>query len=144
MVRRVLPAILWGGLAAGVGDSILALVLYRVPLVVIYQSVASGLLGKAAYQGGLATAALGCALHFLIATTAAAVYVGASLALPMLRMQAVVCGVAFGAAVYLFMKYLVLPLSAVARLTPFEPLAMIGHALFVGLPIALFARQAAR
>jgi hypothetical protein len=144
MLGRVLPAILWGGLAAGVGDSILALVLYRVPLVVIYQSVASGLLGKAAYQGGLATAALGCALHFLIATTAAAVYVGASLGLPVLRMRPVVCGLAFGVAVYLFMKYVVLPLSAVARLTPFEPLAMIGHALFVGLPIALFARQAAR
>jgi hypothetical protein len=144
MLGRVLPAILWGGLAAGVGDSILALVLYRVPLVVIYQSVASGLLGKAAYQGGLATAALGCALHFLIATTAAAVYVGASLGLPVLRMRPVVCGLAFGVAVYLFMKYVVLPHSAVARLTPFEPLAMIGHALFVGLPIALFARQAAR
>jgi len=51
------------------------------------------------------------------------------------------CGLAYGIAVYLFMKYVVLPLSAVTRLTPFDPAAMIGHALLVGLPIALFARR---
>jgi hypothetical protein len=61
-----------------------------------------------------------------------------------LRARAVPCGLAYGVAVYFFMKYVVLPLSAVARLTPFEPLAMIGHAFLVGLPIALFARHAAR
>lgn len=125
------------------GDSILALGLYRVSLVVVYQSVASGLLGRDAYHGGLATAALGFALHFLIATTAAAFYVIAGRGLPVLLRRAVACGLAFGVAVYFFMKYLVLPLSAVARLTPFEPLAMIGHALFVGLPIALLARRLA-
>jgi hypothetical protein len=133
MARRVWAAILWGGLAA--------VVLYRVSLVVVYQSVASGLLGREAYKGGLATAALGLALHFLIATAAAAVYVGASHGLPVLRRQVMAGGLAFGVAVYFFMKYLVLPLSAVARLTPFEPLAMIGHALLVGLPISLVARQ---
>ena len=132
-------AILWGGLAAGIGDSVLALVLYRVPLTVIYQSIASGLLGRQAYRGGFATAALGLFLHFFIATTAAAVYVGASRKLPLLVRQPVPCGLGFGAAVYFFMKYVVLPLSAVSRLTPFEPAAMVGHAFLVGLPIALVA-----
>jgi hypothetical protein len=134
-------AIVWGGLAAGIGDSVLALVLYRVPLTVIYQSIAAGLLGREAYRGGLATAALGLLLHFFIATTAAAVYVSASRALPVLARWPVPCGLAFGVAVYFFMKYVVLPLSAVTRQTPFEPAAMIGHALLVGLPIALFARR---
>jgi hypothetical protein len=134
-------AILLGGLAAGVGDSILALVLYRVSLVRIYQSIASGLLGRAAYDGGVSTAALGLFLHFFIATKAAAVYVGASRYLPVLVRQAVPCGLAFGVAVYFFMKYVVLPLSAVPRLGPFEPAAMIGHALLVGLPIAVLARR---
>jgi hypothetical protein len=142
-------AILWGGLAAGVGDSVLALLLYRVSLVVIYQSIASGVLGRDAYRGGLAAAALGLVLHFFIATTAAAVYVGGSRRLSLLARRPVPCGLAFGVAVYFFMKYLVLPLSAVPRLTPFEPAAMVGHAFLVGLPIALFAswgplRQSAR
>jgi hypothetical protein len=48
----------------------------------------------------------------------------------------------FGAAVYFFINYLVLPLSAVAH-SPFS-LALflngvIGHALFVGVPIAWYA-----
>ena len=141
---RALSAIHWGGLAAGLGDSLLALLLYRVPLAVIYQSVASGLLGRASYRGGLATAALGLFLHFFIATTAAAVYVGASRRAPLLVRWAVPCGLGFGIAVYFFMKYVVLPLSAVTRLTPFDPLAMIGHAFLVGLPIALFARRGSR
>jgi hypothetical protein len=137
----LLRAILWGGLAAGVGDSILALVLYKAPLTVIYQSVAGGLLGRATFRGGLATVALGCFLHFFIATTAAAVYVGTSRRQPELVRRPVPWGLAFGAGVYLFMKYIVLPLSAVARLGPFEPAAMLGHALLVGLPIALIARR---
>ena len=66
---------LWAGLAAGVGDTLLALVLYPVGPVRIYQSVAAGLLGRDSFQGGLATAALGMFLHFFIATTAAFVYV---------------------------------------------------------------------
>jgi len=45
---------------------------------------------------------------------------------------------------YLFMKYPVLPLSAVVRLTPFEPMAMIGHAFLVGLPIAVVTARASR
>jgi hypothetical protein len=140
----MLRAILWGGLGAGAGDSILALALYRVPLIVIYQSVASGLLGRAAYRGGLRTAALGCALHFTIATTAAALYVLASRRLPVLVSRPVPCGLVFGVAVYFFMKYAVVPHSAVVRLTPFDPLAMAGHAFLVGLPIALAAAHTGR
>jgi len=132
-------AILAGGLAAGVGDSLLALLLYRVPLRVIYQSVAAGLLGRASYGGGLRTAALGMFLHFFIATTAAAVYVVAGRYAPVLARRPVPCGLAYGVAVYLFMKYVVLPLSAVPRLTPFDGAAMAGHAVLVGLPIALLA-----
>ena len=69
-------AIVAGGLAAGVLDAVDALVAYKLaygmsPLV-IYQFVASGLLGKAAYAGGAATALLGLAVHFLIAFTATA------------------------------------------------------------------------
>ncbi|MBA3759414.1 MAG: hypothetical protein H0X07_02700 [Gemmatimonadales bacterium] len=37
----------------------------------IFQSVAAGLLGQASFEGGAATAALGLALHYLIALTMA-------------------------------------------------------------------------
>jgi hypothetical protein len=139
MKRSVWTAVLWGGLAAGVGDTVLALVLYPVGLTRIYQSIAAGLLGRDSFQGGLATAALGGLLHFFIATTAAAVYVAASTRLKLLLRQAVPCGLAFGVAVYFFMNFVVVPLSR-ARAGSFAWPPMIGHAFLVGLPIALIAR----
>lgn len=150
---RVLEPTLWGGLTAGALDAVLAVVLYRAPPVAIFHSIASGLLGRAAYEGGLATAALGAVLHFVIAFGAAATYAAASLALPLLVRRAVPCGLAFGACVYFFMNYLVLPLSAVSFARPFRPelLAnpvwlggLAGHMALIGLPIALFTRRAAQ
>ena len=50
---------------------------------------------------------------------------------------------------YLFMHYIVVPLSAVTRrtvpVTGFEILdQLFSHTMFVGLPIALMARRSAR
>ena len=139
--RRVLTAILLAGLAAGVGDTLLAIGMYHVGPGPIYRSIASGLVGReAAVRGGFVTAALGMLLHFFIATTAAAVYVAASSKLRLLLERSVACGLAFGVAVYFFMKEVVVPLSA-ARPIPFTWAGLVGHALLVGLPIALVARR---
>jgi hypothetical protein len=141
-------AISWGGLIAGVLDAIDGVIAYGTqglsPIQVL-QYIASGALGKSAFQGGLATAALGAGFHFIIAWVAAAVFVLASRRLEILKTHAVLAGLIYGAAVYFFMNYLVLPLSAVAPATFQLGLflnGVIGHAVFVGLPIALFARRA--
>ena len=137
---------LWAGIGAGVGDTLLAILLFKVGPVRIYQSVAAGLLGRDSFQGGLASAALGMFLHFFIATTAAAVYVAASTRLKLLLTQPVLCGLAFGTAVYFFMNVVVVPLSRAARAGGFlfSWQLMVGHALLVGLPIALVARSRLR
>lgn len=134
--------ILLAGAAAGVGDTLLAMGMHGVGPAVVYRAVAAGLIGReAALGGGLATAALGLLLHFFIATTAAACYVAASFRLRGLVHRAVPCGLAFGVAVYFFMKDVVVPLSA-ARPIGFSWAALVGHALLVGVPIALVARRA--
>ena len=141
-------AILWGGLIAGVLDATDGVVAYGFqglnPIQVL-QYIASGLLGPSSFQGGLATAGLGTLLHFFIAFVAAAVYVSASHLIPALNARPRLFGPLFGVAVFFFMNYGVLPFSAVAS-APFS-LGMFlngvfGHALFVGLPIALYARRA--
>ncbi|HWS89338.1 MAG TPA: hypothetical protein VN282_20360 [Pyrinomonadaceae bacterium] len=139
-------AIVWGGLLAGVGDIAFAFVvsgLSGVGPVRVLQSVASGLLGGAARDGGLATAALGGALHFLIAFIWAAVYWLASRKLRVLVRRPVVCGLLYGFAVYAFMYLVVLPLSAAYFKPTFTPYTVTlngaGHMLLVGLPIALAA-----
>jgi len=111
----------------------------------VLQYIASGALGKSAFHGGLATASLGAGFHFSIAWVAAAVFVLASRRLEILKTHAVAAGLLYGGAVYFFMNYLVLPLSAVAPSAFHLGLflnGVIGHALFVGLPISLFTRRA--
>jgi hypothetical protein len=142
MRMRFWAGIVVAGAAAGIGDTLLAVGMYRVSPIRIYQSVASGLLGReAALAGGLTTAGLGVLLHFFIATTAAAIFFMASSRLRWLVQYAVPCGLGFGVAVYFFMKQVVVPLSA-ARPGPFSWTGMIGHAFLVGLPIAVVARRA--
>src|SRR5215813_684334 len=111
---------------------------------VIYQFVASGLLGKAAYAGGATSALLGLAVHFLVAFSAATVFVLASERFPGLRRNALAWGPAFGVAVFAVMSFLVIPLSRIGASVPSLPLVVngvLGHALLVGLPIALAARR---
>lgn len=50
----------------------------------ILQSIASGLLGKAAFQDGTGAAALGLLLHYFIMSVMAALYVLAARRLPVL------------------------------------------------------------
>jgi hypothetical protein len=145
---RAARAILWGGLLAGVGDITFAFVLSGLRGVGpdrVLQSVAGGLLGAAAREGGLAAAALGAALHFLIAFSAAAVYWLASRRLRVLVRRPVVCGLLYGAAVNLFMTFVVVPLSAAYFKPSHAPSALLlnsaGHMLLVGLPVALAARR---
>jgi uncharacterized membrane protein YagU involved in acid resistance len=140
-------AIFWGGLVAGILDAVDGVIAFGTqglnPIQVL-QYIASGALGQSAFQGGLATAAVGAAFHFSIAWVAAAVFVLAARRLESLKTHAVPAGLVYGAAVYFFMNYLVLPLSSVAAGTFHLGLflnGLIGHALFVGLPISLFARR---
>lgn len=146
----VSQAILWGGLAAGLLDATDGVVAYylhaRLNPVQVLQYIASGALGPSAFQGGLTTAAVGAGLHFFIAFVVAAVYVGAARKLPPLHRNWIGFGLLFGAAVYLMMTYVVLPISAVAP-SPFHIgmflNGVLGHALFVGLPVAFYSRRTA-
>ena len=143
---RAARAIAWGGLLAGLGDITFAFVvsgLRGVGPVRVLQSVASGLLGEAARDGGPATAALGAVLHFLIAFIWATVFWLASRKLKVLVQHPFVCGPLYGLAVYAFMYLVVLPFSAAYFKPTFTPYTVslngAGHMLLVGLPIALAA-----
>jgi hypothetical protein len=137
-------AVALGGLTAGVLDITAATIVYGVTLQRILQSVASGIHGRAAFDGGWSTAAQGAGFQLLIATTAAAVYVAASVPLPSLARRPFLYGPAFGIAVYFFMQHVVVPLSA-ARQGAFSwsllAKGLAVHILFVGLPIALCASR---
>jgi uncharacterized membrane protein YagU involved in acid resistance len=142
-------AILIGGSIAGGLDILFAIsfAYYNgVPPMRLLQTVASGVLGDAAYSGGWSAAALGLACHFLIAYLLASLYILASRRIALLTRHAFVAGVLFGIAVFLLMRLVVLPLSAFPHPVTFRPLAtvldLMSHMFFFGVPIALAARQA--
>lgn len=144
-------AILWGGLIAGTMDITAACIHSAVrggrgPIGVC-QSVASGLLGKDAFNGGLKTAAVGLVCHFFIAYVATTVFYVASRQLKFLTQQAIVCGVLYGIAVYCFMYFVVIPLSAapfshsIVYTATFLATGLGIHIFCIGLPIALTVRR---
>lgn len=141
---RPLPAILVGGLIAGACDITFAIVANNMAgstSARTLKSVASGLLGRPAFQGGWEIAALGLALHFCIALGAATTYYAASRWIAVLVERPWLSGLLFGALVYLFMNLVVVPLSAAPFRIPLRITGLLVHMFFVGLPIALFVRR---
>lgn len=142
-------AIGWAGLLAGSLDITAALFLAalegKTP-VYLFQAIAGGLLGMSSFQGGLATALLGAFFHFLIAFTAAALFYAASRKFKFLVRHAIPSGLLYGVVVYVFMNYVVLPLSAYHTKIALRPMAELIKGVsilifMVGLPIALIVRK---
>lgn len=142
-----LRAIVLGGLIAGFCDLSYAVTYYAfrgVAAIRIPQSIASGILGTGSFKGGWKTALLGVLLHFLIAFCAAGLFYAASRKLRLLLKWAPITGILYGAAIFFFMRRVVIPLSAVPR--PKSPPHFVWtdflvHLFLIGLPIALLARH---
>ncbi len=153
-VRQRHPAayVLAGGLIAGTLDIVYACTFWglkaAVPPQRILQSVAAGLLGKASFEGGAATATLGLALHYFIATTMSVVYYVVARRWPLLWQRPVLIGTGYGLILYGVMNYIVVPLSAAAHGGPRDPLwvglSIVVHMFLIGVPIALATSVAAR
>jgi hypothetical protein len=145
-IPRTFPAVL-AGLTAGICDLTAAFItagLRGVKPLRLLQTIASGLLGAKSFESGWATATLGAALHFLIALSAAGIFYAASRQWAFLTKRPVLSGALYGFAVYLFMYWIVVPLSACHR-GPFSItatiVAIITHVVCVGLPISLIVRR---
>lgn len=142
-------AIVYGGVVVGVLDLIDAVLFFGargVAPIRIFQSIAAGAHGRAAFQGGWHAAALGIMFHFIIAFLIVTAFCLISRRFPALVAHPIASGIVYGIAVYFVMNYAVIPLSATSRGAFAWPVFINGiliHAFGVGLPSALFARSAA-
>src|ERR1700719_647649 len=144
-----LLTVLWIGLVAGTLDITYNLVLNQLRGItpkMVFQYIASGLIGMKAFQIGLASVALGVAIHYAIALTWTAVFYAASRRLAILIHRPVLSGLVYGGAVYLFMNFVVLPLTRVPHPRAAVTLAsringVLALLLFIGLTISLLTRR---
>ena len=143
-------AIFWGGLLAGIFDLTQAFIGFSLmgstPFRIL-QSIARGIFGPHSREMGWTSATVGFICHFTVAFGAATVYYIASRKLRVLVERPVLSGLIYGELVFLFMYFVVIPLSAIGHVT--YNLATyitgpIGHPLLVGLPIALCVRRFGR
>ena len=113
--RAVLRTIIIAGFTAGTIDIAAACLINMRSLMVILQAIASGLLGRASFQGGAFAAVLGLILQWAMSCLIAAIYVLVVRRMALLRRNWIASGVAFGCIVFIVMNYVVVPLSAVGH-----------------------------
>lgn len=136
-------AVVAAGALAGTLDIVFACVFWALRDVApqrILQSVAAGLLGRASFEGGLGTAALGLALQYVIATSMAAAFCLASSWWTRLLRRPLWSGAGYGLLLYAVMNHVVVPLSAAtpgSRDTLWVWMSILAHVVLVGMPIAL-------
>jgi uncharacterized membrane protein YagU involved in acid resistance len=151
MNRPLARAVLIGGSIAGLLDILFAITFAatngRTPAWLL-QTVATGLLGESAYEGGTPAAVLGLAAHFGLSFLWAALFVAVASRWLRLVARPAFSGPAFGILVFFSMRLVVLPLSAfpypVSFAQPGATLDLLSHMFFFGLPIALAAARALR
>jgi hypothetical protein len=150
---KTLKPILYAGALVGVLDITAACINARVlagfPPAHVLQSVAGGLLGRGTYNGGVATAALGLAMHFTMALAVATIFYALSrrFSLPKKLSGVVAVGLLYGAAVFVVNNFATAPfLSWVRSLYLHTPILfkppmgwsqLVIHLFCVGLPSAL-------
>jgi len=117
-----------------------------VPPARVLHFVASGALGPDAYNGGVATAAAGLGLHYLIALIFTAFFFAAARTAPSLVRWPIVSGVLYGLGIYLVMNFVVIPLSRIGPrpmgATIVVVTGVLVHMFLIGTPIALGAQRA--
>jgi uncharacterized membrane protein YagU involved in acid resistance len=101
-----------------------------------------------ASRGGAAIYILGVLLHYLIVLSAAAIYFAASRRLHFLIEYRLICGLFFGVAIDVVMRFIVLPLSAMHARGPYQyhdlVLGLVVHMVLVGLPISFSVQRFGR
>jgi hypothetical protein len=140
-------AILLGGFVAGTIDIGAACLINWLTPAIILQAIASGVLGEASFDMGAKSAVLGLLLQWFMSILIAAIFVGSSYWLPILRRRWLAASCAYGIPVFLVMNYVVMPLSAVGHAPHFtiaKAAANLLAMIFFGVVIGYFAHPRAR
>jgi hypothetical protein len=139
-----------GGFIAGVlhfviQQGIVFGLILKNPIISSLQFVASGIMGDAAFAGGLATALFGLVLDFIMITIMAGVFIFSVDRIPLLRRNVILGSILYGFGIFIVMNLIVLPLSAAPPL-PAPPLwllieLVLQHILLISLPLGILVQR---
>jgi hypothetical protein len=144
----VIGGIISGFLHLLIQQGIVFGLILKTPIISSLQFVASGIMGDAAFTGGLATALLGLVLDFIMITIMAGVFIFSADRIPLLRRNIIPGSILYGFGIFIVMNLIVLPLSAAPPL-PAPPLwllieLVLQHILLIGLPLGILVQQTTR
>ena len=124
---------------------IVAVLIQKNPFMAVWQYIASGALGMAAFEGGIATALLGVLFHLIISLIIAGVFIVGADRSPILCRYAIAGSLLYGVGVFIVMHLIVTPLSATPPLpaptTPWLIEGILEHILLVGLPLGILVQR---
>jgi len=139
---RIIPAAILGGVIAGTLDVFNAAYVYNQTPDLVLKAIASGVQGRASFEGGIASVGLGLLLQWLISICAAMVYIVAGWRFQIILREPMVFGPVFGVGVFCVMHFIVVPMSRANSALP-APLAFsedfLANLVF-GLIIAAVAK----
>jgi len=111
----------------------------------LLQNIASHLIGRSAFSGGLRDAVLGLALHYLIATFWIATFVMAAQHVTILFERPILCGALYGMFIYCVMNFLILPFTRNASAFSPDIFSLVNGVMalvvFMGILVALLNRR---
>jgi hypothetical protein len=152
--RAALPAhkfwtVVWIGLVAGtldITENIIFNHFRGVTMKMIFQYIASGLIGMKSFSLGAESVALGVAIHYAIAMTWTVIFYFLSRKLIFLTRHAAISGLVYGGVVYIIMNFVVLPLTAVPHSAKAMTLAsrvsgVLALLFCIGLTISLLTQK---
>jgi hypothetical protein len=142
--NRPFSNILWIGFLTGTLDAIGAILwAYKLGPVIVFQFIASGAFGKAAFQGGMSMVWWGIFFHYFIAYSFTAILYVAYPSFYKFFRNKYLIGLEYGLITWIIMNFIVVPLSKIG----FQPIhhvlpILIGIGILiicVGMPVALIA-----
>jgi hypothetical protein len=145
LVRLIVLGGLFIFIAQAINQLIVVTLIQKTPFTIVWQYIASGALGEAAFAGGMGTALLGVLFHLIISFAVAAVFILAADRMPLLRRNLIVGSLLYGFGVWVVMNMVVTPLSAAPPLPmPALPCLIwfiIEHMVFTGLILGLLVQR---
>jgi hypothetical protein len=111
-LRSFWPAVWIGGLIAGTVDVGAACAIYKTTPLIVFQAIAGGILGRATFESGWPSGALGLALQGGMLLLIASFCVLAGNQFSVLARRWAAAGCLYGVITFIVMDYIVVPLSA--------------------------------